>query len=311
VKRRLGYLPENAPAYPEMTVEEFLGFIAEVRGFRAAPREGPGRARGRASPTWTPCAARRSRRSPRATSSGSASPRRSSTTPRPSSWTSRPTAWTRTRRTRCGPHQEHGRGEGRHPLDPHPRGGRGHLHRVIIISRGRIVADETPAQLQARKPGARLDEIFRSLTQVGRMKQVPGPHLQARVRSAISARRSPTSSSSPSSSSPSPSPSRASAASSRRGSRASTPTSVLPVALPLHRAGGRHAPLVGGEALRHGRAPLHAAGDDARGRDRQVPRRLGLPRARDRSSASRWRSPIGYLGSPDWGVVATSYLGAS
>jgi ABC-2 type transport system ATP-binding protein len=35
---------------------------------------------------------------------------------------------------------------------------------VIIISRGKLVADETPAQLQARKPGARLDEIFRSLT---------------------------------------------------------------------------------------------------------------------------------------------------
>jgi ABC-2 type transport system ATP-binding protein len=34
VKRRLGYLPENSPAYPEMTVEEFLRFIAEVRGFR-------------------------------------------------------------------------------------------------------------------------------------------------------------------------------------------------------------------------------------------------------------------------------------
>src|SRR5580658_4192432 len=32
-KRKLGYLPENAPAYPEMTVAEFLGFIAEVRGF--------------------------------------------------------------------------------------------------------------------------------------------------------------------------------------------------------------------------------------------------------------------------------------
>src|SRR5581483_6381777 len=29
-----GYLPESAPAYPEMTVEEFLGFIADVRGFR-------------------------------------------------------------------------------------------------------------------------------------------------------------------------------------------------------------------------------------------------------------------------------------
>ena len=35
VKRKLGYLPESAPAYPEMTVEEFLGFIAEVRGFRS------------------------------------------------------------------------------------------------------------------------------------------------------------------------------------------------------------------------------------------------------------------------------------
>src|SRR5687767_10337947 len=34
VKRKLGYLPESAPAYPEMTVEEFLGFIADVRGFR-------------------------------------------------------------------------------------------------------------------------------------------------------------------------------------------------------------------------------------------------------------------------------------
>src|SRR5205085_3043156 len=36
--------------------------------------------------------------------------------------------------------------------------------RVIIISRGKVVADETPAALRARKPGARLDEIFRSLT---------------------------------------------------------------------------------------------------------------------------------------------------
>src|SRR6202012_5118465 len=35
VKRKFGYLPENAPGYPEMTVEEFLGFIAEIRGFRS------------------------------------------------------------------------------------------------------------------------------------------------------------------------------------------------------------------------------------------------------------------------------------
>jgi ABC-2 type transport system ATP-binding protein len=33
VKRRIGYLPEGAPTYGDMTAESFLGFIAEVRGF--------------------------------------------------------------------------------------------------------------------------------------------------------------------------------------------------------------------------------------------------------------------------------------
>lgn len=33
VKERIGYMPENGPVYGEMTVEEFLTFIAEVRGF--------------------------------------------------------------------------------------------------------------------------------------------------------------------------------------------------------------------------------------------------------------------------------------
>jgi ABC-2 type transport system ATP-binding protein len=41
VKRMIGYLPENAPAYPEMTVEEFLGFIAETRGFRDEEQSRP------------------------------------------------------------------------------------------------------------------------------------------------------------------------------------------------------------------------------------------------------------------------------
>jgi gliding motility-associated transport system ATP-binding protein len=31
-KRLIGYLPENAPAYADMTVEGFLGFVAELRG---------------------------------------------------------------------------------------------------------------------------------------------------------------------------------------------------------------------------------------------------------------------------------------
>jgi ABC-2 type transport system ATP-binding protein len=32
-RRKIGYLPENAPTYPDMTVIGFLDFIAEVRGF--------------------------------------------------------------------------------------------------------------------------------------------------------------------------------------------------------------------------------------------------------------------------------------
>jgi ABC-2 type transport system ATP-binding protein len=42
-KRNLGYLPEGAPTYPEMTVEGFLTFCARVRGYdarRAARRIG-------------------------------------------------------------------------------------------------------------------------------------------------------------------------------------------------------------------------------------------------------------------------------
>jgi ABC-2 type transport system ATP-binding protein len=37
-KRHIGYLPEGAPAYPDMTVEEFLGFVAEARGFARSLR---------------------------------------------------------------------------------------------------------------------------------------------------------------------------------------------------------------------------------------------------------------------------------
>jgi len=33
-KRLIGYLPENAPSYADMTVEGFLGFTAELRGLR-------------------------------------------------------------------------------------------------------------------------------------------------------------------------------------------------------------------------------------------------------------------------------------
>jgi ABC-2 type transport system ATP-binding protein len=36
VRKRIGYLPENPPLYPEMTVREYLKFIAEIKGVRRA-----------------------------------------------------------------------------------------------------------------------------------------------------------------------------------------------------------------------------------------------------------------------------------
>ena len=38
VRRRIGYLPENPPLYPDMTVEEFLHFVARIKGVAAGNR---------------------------------------------------------------------------------------------------------------------------------------------------------------------------------------------------------------------------------------------------------------------------------
>jgi len=38
-KRRIGYLPESAPSYPEMTVGAFLGFAAEMRGLHGPAKK--------------------------------------------------------------------------------------------------------------------------------------------------------------------------------------------------------------------------------------------------------------------------------
>jgi ABC-2 type transport system ATP-binding protein len=165
VKRKLGYLPESAPAYPEMTVEEFLGFIAEIRGFRTAEAKfaNVDRAIG-----LTQLASVR-KQSIETLSKGF--------------------------KQRVGFAQAllHDPpalvlDEPTDGLDPNQKNEVRSLiksmavakavilsthileevdaicTRVIIISQGKVVVDETPAQLRARKPGARLDEIFRSLT---------------------------------------------------------------------------------------------------------------------------------------------------
>lgn len=37
-RRKIGYLPENAPVYPDMTVSRYLDFCAEIRGFSGASK---------------------------------------------------------------------------------------------------------------------------------------------------------------------------------------------------------------------------------------------------------------------------------
>jgi ABC-2 type transport system ATP-binding protein len=38
-RKRIGYLPENAPVYPDMTVRDYLDFCARIRGFSGAEQQ--------------------------------------------------------------------------------------------------------------------------------------------------------------------------------------------------------------------------------------------------------------------------------
>ena len=165
VKSKLGYLPESAPAYPEMTVEEFLGFIAEVRGFRTteAKRAQVDRAIGltHLAPVRKQTIETLSKGFKQRVGFAQAllhDP--------PALVLDEPTDG-------LDPNQKN---EVRSLIKNMAAAKAVILSthileeveaictRVIIISRGKVVADETPAKLQARRPGARLDEIFRSLT---------------------------------------------------------------------------------------------------------------------------------------------------
>ena len=165
VKTKLGYLPESAPAYPEMTVAEFLGFIAEVRGFRTYD-------------------AKRSQVD-RAIALTHLAPVRNQTIETLSKGFKQRVGF-----AQALLHDPPALilDEPTDGLDPNQQIEVRSLiksmaatktiilsthileeveaicTRVIIISRGKVVIDETPTALRARQPGARLDEIFRSLT---------------------------------------------------------------------------------------------------------------------------------------------------
>jgi ABC-2 type transport system ATP-binding protein len=166
VKRMIGYLPENAPAYPEMTVEEFLGFIAETRGFRTEEQRRP-----RIEHVIDLCHLAQVRRQTFETLSKGFKQRvgfaQALLHDPPVLVLDEPT-------------------DG---LDPNQKFEVRNLikrmaaektiilsthileeveaicTRIIIITRGKVVVDQTPDELRARHSGARLDEIFRELTQ--------------------------------------------------------------------------------------------------------------------------------------------------
>jgi ABC-2 type transport system ATP-binding protein len=165
VKRKIGYLAESAPAYPEMTVEEFLGFIAEVRGFRAVGAKRAAVERAVALTHLAPV-----RKQTIETLSKGFKQRvgfaQALLHDPPTLVLDEPTDG-------LDPNQKN---EVRSLIKSMAKEKAVILSthileevdaictRVIIISQGKVVADETPAQLQARQPGARLDAIFRALT---------------------------------------------------------------------------------------------------------------------------------------------------
>lgn len=165
VKQRIGYLPESAPAYGEMTVLEFLGFIAEVRGFRSA--------------------AERKERIERAIARTHLAPVRTQVIETLSKGYKQRVGFAQAllHEPPCLVLDEPTDG-----LDPNQKNEVRALiktmaadravilsthileevdaicTRIILISQGKVVVDESPTAFRARKPGARLDEIFRDLT---------------------------------------------------------------------------------------------------------------------------------------------------
>jgi len=165
VKRRIGYLPENSPTYQEMTVEEFLHFIAEVRGFSSPEARGK-----RVDEVTRTCRLTEVRRQVIETLSKGYRQRvgfaQAVLHDPPVLVLDEPTDG-------LDPNQKHevrriiaGMAENKaiilstHILEEVDA----LCNRVIIIARGKVVVDETPAALRARDSSGRLDDVFRKLT---------------------------------------------------------------------------------------------------------------------------------------------------
>lgn len=163
-KQCLGYLPENAPTYPEMTVTSFLRFIAAIRGFNGAD------GRQKVEEVIRKCHLEKVRHQAIDTLSKGYKQRvcfaQAVLHDPPVLIMDEPTDG-------LDPNQKHTVHAmikemskekaiviSTHILDEVDL----ICSRAIIITDGRIVANGTPAELKARSPSGRLDDVFRKLT---------------------------------------------------------------------------------------------------------------------------------------------------
>jgi ABC-2 type transport system ATP-binding protein len=164
VKRRIGYMPESSPSYHEMTVDEFLGFVAEVRGYDGGEKQN------RVNEVLELCQLADVRKQVIETLSKGYKQRvgfaQAVLHDPPVLVLDEPTDG-------LDPNQKHevrkiiaGMAEKKaivlssHILEEVDA----ICNRVIIIAKGRVIVDETPEQLRARSQTGRLDEVFRKLT---------------------------------------------------------------------------------------------------------------------------------------------------
>lgn len=163
-KRALGYLPESAPGYRSMTVEEYLRFMAEVRGYRGVEaREKVDVALEKARLTGV------SKKTIETLSKGYRQ-----RTCFAQAILHDPSVLVMDEPTDgLDPNQKHTVREmiremasekaiviSTHILEEVDAV----CTRAIVIAEGEIKADGTPAELKARDPSGRLDQVFRTLT---------------------------------------------------------------------------------------------------------------------------------------------------
>ncbi|MCX7383923.1 MAG: ABC transporter ATP-binding protein [Alphaproteobacteria bacterium] len=165
-RKALGFLPEGAPVYPDMTVTGFLRFVAAVRGYNG------GEAADRVEHAIGLTQLDSVRLQPVETLSKGFKRRvglaQSMLHDPPVLVLDEPTDG-------LDPNQKHEvraliarmAPEKAIVISTHILEEVGAVcTRAIIIAHGRIVADGTPAELEARHPSGKLDDVFRAMTQV-------------------------------------------------------------------------------------------------------------------------------------------------